>query len=75
MFNNWLNRKLTKNYNEVPLFWVNFNLNKYNESGAKNSCTIKIHPELAHDVYIQSMLNDTIDYIREHWDMEKLSKI
>jgi len=71
---NWLSRKLTKNYNEVPLFWVDFNLNKYYKNGAKDSCIVKIHPELAHDVYIQSQLNDVIDYIREHWNMEKLSK-
>lgn len=71
---NYLTRKLTKNHTEVPLFWVEFNLNKYNEFGAKNSCVAKIHPELAHDIFIQCQLNDTIDYIREHWDMEKLSK-
>ena len=71
---NWLTRRLTKNYKEVPLFWVEFNLNKYNEFGAKDSCTVKIHPELKDDVFIQCQLNDTIDYIRNHWDMERLSK-
>jgi len=71
---NWLTRKLTKNYAEVPLFWVEFNLNKYNEFGAKDSCIVKIHPELAHDIYIQSQLNDVVDYIRDYWDMQKLSK-
>ncbi|MDD4411985.1 MAG: hypothetical protein PHO58_05805 [Bacilli bacterium] len=70
----YLNRKLTKNHTEVPLFWVEFNLNKYNEFGVKDSCTVKIHPDLSNDVYIQCAINDIIDYIRNHWDMEKLSK-
>ena len=70
----YLNRKLTKNHTKVPLFFVDFNLNKYNESGAKDSCVAKIHPELSNDIYIQCQINDIIDYIRNHWDMEKLSK-
>ena len=28
----WLSNKLTKNYNNVPLFWVKFNLNKYQQN-------------------------------------------
>lgn len=71
---NWLNRKLTINYSEVPLFWVDFNLNKYKESGAENSCTVRIHPELKNDEFIIDMLNDLIDYIRVKYDMEDLSK-
>lgn len=71
---NWLNRKLTKNYNEVLLFWVDFNLNKYNEFGAKNSCIVKIHPELKDDEYVIDTLNDLVDYIRIKYDMNDLSK-
>jgi len=71
---NWIISKLTKNYNSIPLFWVDFNLNKYNKYGEKDSCIIMIHPDLKNDIFIQSRLNDVIDYIREHWDMEKLSK-
>jgi len=70
----WLSNKLTKNYNNVPLFWVNFNLNKYQQNGAKNSCIVKIHPELKDDKYIIESLNNLIDYIRENYDMENLSK-
>ena len=66
----WLSNKLTKNYNNVPLFWVNFNLNKYQQNGAKNSCIVKIHPELKDDKYIIESLNNLIDYIRENYDME-----
>jgi len=71
---NWLNRKLTKNYTEVPLFLVEFNLNKYNEFGTENSCIIKIHPELKDDEYVVDTLNDLIDYIRIKFDMNDLSK-
>ena len=31
----WISKRLTKNYISIPLFWVSFNLNKYNEHGAK----------------------------------------
>lgn len=71
---NFIIRKLTKNFNEVPLFWVDFNLNKYKKEGALNSCVVKIHPELSNDTYIKCAIIDVIDYIREHYDMEKLSK-
>lgn len=30
-----LKSKLTNNYNEIPLFWVTFNLNKYKEKWSK----------------------------------------
>jgi len=71
---NWLTRKLTKNRTEVPLFWVDFNLNKYNDFGAKDSCTVKIHPELKDDEYVIDTLNDVINYIRIKYDMNDLSK-
>ena len=32
---NWLIKKYTKGYTEVPLFWVNFDLIKYNQFGKK----------------------------------------
>ena len=70
----WISKKLTKNYNNIPLLYVNFNLNKYQQNGAKNSCIVKIHPEIKDDKYIIESLNNLIDYIRESYGMEKLSK-
>ncbi len=72
---NWLNKKLTKNYNVVPLLRIDFNLNKYREFGAKNSCIVKLHPELKEDDYIINTLNEIVEHIRENYDMEKVSKI
>lgn len=71
---NWLMRKLTKNYESIPLFWEDFNLQKYQKDGAKNSCTLHIHPELKNDEHIIGTLSNLVDYIRENYDMEKLSK-
>ncbi|MED3562361.1 hypothetical protein [Bacillus xiapuensis] len=68
-----LTSKLTNNYNDVPLFYVTFNLNKYKENGVKGSCDLRIHPELK-DEYIKNQLNNLVVYIRENYDMEKLSK-
>jgi len=70
----YLYNKLTRNYNKIPLFWVNFNLNHYQQNGVKNSCAVKIHPEFKNDKYIVDSLNNLIDYIRDNYDMEKLSK-
>ncbi len=67
----WLGNKLTNNNNEIPLFWVTFNLNKYKENGAKGSCNLKLHPLLT-DEYIKNQLNNLVDYIRDHYDMEEL---
>lgn len=71
---NFLSKKLTKNYNEVPLFWVDFNLNKYIENGAENSCMVKIHPVLKDDEYVHETLNNLVDYIRDNYNMEMISK-
>jgi uncharacterized protein YeeX (DUF496 family) len=71
---NYLIKRFTKNYTEVPLFWVLFNLNKYQKNGTKNSCIANIHPMLKNDEYIESTLNNLIDYIRDNYDMEELSK-
>lgn len=77
MLNNMLNKinkKLTNNYNSIPLFWVSFNLNEYLEYGKKNSCVVKIHPVLNEDEYVIDTLNKLVDYIRNEYDMELLSK-
>ena len=70
----WISKKLTKNYNEIPLLLVNFNLNNYQQNGAKNSCIVKIHPELKDDKHVIESLNNLIDYVRDNYNMEKLSK-
>lgn len=65
---------LTKNYTRVPLLDISFNLRKYEKYGAKNSCTLSVHPNLRDDESIKSMLNEVVDYIRDNYDMDKLSK-
>ncbi len=71
---NWLIRKLTKKYSQIPLFIVTFNLQKYQDSGEEDSCEIKLHPFLRDDDYILAELKDLIDYIRDVYVMEALSK-
>jgi len=71
---NWLIRKLTKKYSQIPLFVVTFNLQKYKDSGGENSCEIKLHPYLKHNEYIIDELKHIIDYIRRVYCMEALSK-
>lgn len=67
-------KKATKDYKDVPLFFVNFDLIKYREKGAKGSCYAQLHPALKDDPYIKEQLNGVIDHIRENYDMEKLTK-
>jgi len=70
----WLSRKLTRNYHEVPLFIVTFNLNKFKKDGTQNSCELKLHPDFRNDKHIRQTLNNLVDYIRENYDMENISK-
>lgn len=65
---------LTKKFTKVPLIFISFNLKRYFKYGEKDSCTISIHPTLKNDKYIKHLLNDLVDYIRENYDMESLSK-
>ena len=65
-----ITRLLTKNLQKVPLLWINFNMKKFKENGAKGSCMCNIHPMLADDEHIKSVLNDLCDYIRENYNMK-----
>lgn len=68
-----LTKKFTNNFNEVPLFYVTFNLNKFKTKGISGSCDIKLHPEIKDEV-VKNKLNELVDYIRSNYDMEELSK-
>lgn len=70
----WLIKKTTKQYTKVPLLYITFNLKQYKEYGAKDSCEVKLHPSLKFDDYLTKHLGEIIDYIRENYDMDKLSK-
>ena len=72
---NWLIKKYTKNYNSIPLFWIEFNLNKYREEGEKGSCLLHAHPDFKDDQYITDTFIDLVDYIRSNYDMEQFTKI
>ena len=74
---------LTKGYTKVPLLRIDFNLVKYRKHGAKNSCNVLLHPTLKadikarediHDTILRDKINDVIDYIRDNYDMEELTK-
>lgn len=69
-----LMKKVTNNYQSVPLFFATFNLEKYLNEGEKGSCMLQVHPELRNDSFIKEQLNGLIDHIRQNYDMEKLSK-
>ena len=69
-----ITKMMTKHYHEVPLLWINFDLEKYDKDGAAVSCMSHIHPVLAGDETITKSVNTLIDYIRNNYDMEKLSK-
>lgn len=71
---NWLIKKSTKNYTQIPLFWVDFNLQKYLKDGSEDSCITRLHPTIGNDIFIKDKLFEIIDYIRNTYDMEKLSK-
>lgn len=63
-------RLLTKNLQKVPLLWINFNMKKFKENGAKGSCDCVIHPVLKDDEHIIETMQGLCDYIRENYNME-----
>lgn len=71
---NWLIKKYTKGYTKVPLFWVNFDLIKYNKDGEKDSCNAYIHPELKDDSFIDGALKGVIEHIRNNYNMDSFVK-
>ena len=68
-----IQRKLTKNYKEVPLFWVTFDYLKYLNEGEKGSCEVRCLPDFMGDDKLKDMLNDVIDYIRSDYDMGQIA--
>ena len=66
---------LTSGKRSVPLIYINFNYQKYVQDGAVGSCICSVHPELAHDEKLASMMNETVDYIRDNYDMNKLVEL
>ncbi len=67
-----LTRLLTKNLQRVPLLRINFNMKKFKENGAKDSCMCVIRPALKDDEHIGETLYGLCDYIREQYDMENV---
>ena len=67
-----LKRLFTKNLKEIPLLWINLNLQHFRRLGKKNSCMLRIHPSLRDDEHIVNTLNGLVDYIREEYDMEDM---
>ena len=66
---------LTNGRRSVPLIYVNFNYQKYKQDGASGSCICNVHPDLAHDEKLASMMNEMVDYIRDNYDMNKLVEL
>lgn len=68
----FISRLLTHNFTKIPLLWIGFNLQKFREDGPKDSCYCELHPELQDDQHIITVMNELCDYIREHYNMEKI---
>ena len=68
----FIERLLTKNRTEIPLLFINFDHQKFIESGKIGSCTVKLHPVLKDDENLNAMLKIVIDYVRKNYDMEEM---
>lgn len=67
-------QSLIHNEKDTLLFSVTFNLKSFKENGEKGSCNLKLHPGMKGDESIINELNGLVDYIRQNFDMEDLSK-
>lgn len=76
LVNLWL-RKKTKNYTEIPIFYMMFNYQKYKAEGKANSCTFLCYPDyrLANDEFVREHLQLVVDHIRDNYDLEKIARI
>lgn len=63
-------RLLTRNLQKVPLLWIDFNMKKFKENGAKGSCMCHIHPVIKNDEHIIETMQGLCDYIRENYNMK-----
>lgn len=68
----FLRKILTKNCKEIPLYTVTFNEHKYKEQGKEGSCLVHFHPCFKNDKELQKMVGETIDYIRDKYNMTDL---
>lgn len=64
---------LTKNRTQIPLLYITFDYKKFKEFGKVGSCMSNVHPVIANDDNIKLKLNELIDYIRDNYDMNKIS--
>lgn len=62
----------TKNKTQIPLFYVSFDYQYFQEHGKINSCKLVAHPLLRNDTHIKESLNGIIDYIRDEYNVEEL---
>ena len=74
-FANKLVDLLTKGKRCVPLIYINFNYQKYMQEGVSESCICSVHPDLAHDEKLITMMNEMVDYVRDNYDMNKLVEL
>lgn len=70
----WIKHK-TKNLTEIPLFFVTLDYRKYMENGEKDSCMIRIHPEMTKDEYLVEKIKEIVMYVREKYNMDIFTKI
>lgn len=64
-------RKICGNGHKVPLLAVTIDLDKYHKA-VEGSATVNFHPDFKGDICLQEMAFSMVDYIRHHYDMEKL---
>lgn len=75
-FDEWLTAaygRLTGNGHKIPLMQMTIDLHKFRKD-PKGSCMINYHPDFKDNDELKRMSFEMCDYIRTHYDMEKLIK-
>ena len=72
--NCWIRHK-TKNLTRIPLFTMTFNYRKYKADGKKDSCMFYTHTDIAKDEFVKSKLQEVVNYIRDNYDLEIVTRI
>lgn len=74
LWNIYIRRK-TRNLTRIPIFTMTFNYSKYKKDGAKDSCMFYCLPDIANDEFVKEKLCEVVDYVRDNYDIEKITGV
>ena len=68
-----LEEQLTKDYTDVPLFYVTIDLKEVQrKKDLDDALTYTIHPDLENDKELSKLLKEMVEHLKSHYDLNKI---